>query len=361
VLRNIQNIKKYWLDFVKNNELHEELESIIKESWLRSKEYNINFYKEDIKKASKIELSKKLKENEDLINIAHPIMENLYNIVTGSGFVIILTDKEGCIIDIIGDEEMMKIEDLNLEIGTVWSEGSIGTNAIGTALYLDKPIQIIGAQHYYLKNHCLTCSTATIHNEKGQIIGCINMSGNYSKAHSHTTGVVVSGAYSIEKQFSLIESNRLLNVIFDSMSEGMLLLDDGLNIKRTNKMASKILGIGEDEILNTNIKSLLIDIEFIKNTLKVEKAYHNLDCNFYVRNKRIKCSMNAFPVIINGRIQGNVITFKDEGYMHKVVNSIAGFSASYKFENIVTKNYNMKIKPKFNAINMYKRLLEIYS
>ena len=52
--------------------------------------------------------------------------------------------------------------------------------------------------------------------------------------------------------------------------------------------------------------------------------------------------MNAFPVIINGRIQGNVITFKDEGYMHKVVNTMAGFSASYKFENIITKNENMK-------------------
>lgn len=342
MLRNIENTKKYWLDFVKNNELYEDLELIIKESWLRSKEYNINWSKADIQKASKGELREKLKENQDLINVAHPIMENLYNIVSGSGFVIILTDKEGCIIDIIGDEEMIKIEELNFEIGTIWTEESIGTNAIGTALYLDKPLQIIGAEHYYLKNHCLTCSSATIHNEEGQIIGCINMSGNYSKAHSHTTGIVVSGAYSIEKQFALIKSNRLLNVIFDSMSEGMLLLDEGLNIKRTNKMASKILGIGEEEILNTNIKSLLRDIEFINKTLKVEKTYHNLDCSFYVRNKRIKCSINAFPVIINSRIQGNVITFKDEGYMHKVVNTIAGFSASYRFENIITKNDNMK-------------------
>lgn len=342
MIRNIQNTKKYWLDFVKNNELHEGLESIIKESWLRSKEYNIHFYKSDIKRASKTELSKKLKENEELINIARPIMENLYNIVIGSGFIIILTDREGCIIDRIGDNETMKLEDLNFQIGTFWSEESIGTNAIGTAIYLDRPIQMIGPEHYYLKNHGLTCSTATIHNSKGQIIGCINMTGYYSKAHSHTTGIVVSGAYSIEKQFSLIESNRLLNVIFDSMSEGMLLLDDELNIKRTNKMASKILGIGEEEILNANIKSLLRDIEFINKTLKVEKTYHNLDCSFYVRNKRVKCSINAFPLIINGRIQGNVITFKDEGYMHKVANTIAGFSASYKFENIVTENDKMR-------------------
>lgn len=342
MLKSGENIKKYWLDFGQNNKIHENLDSTIKESWIRSKKHNITPKAIEIKKVSKQELSSKLKENEELISIAHPIMENLYNIVSGSGFVIILTDKEGCIIDIIGDEEMMKMADLNFEIGTLWTEESIGTNAIGTAIYLDKPVQIIGAEHYYLKNHRLTCSAATIHNEDGQIIGCINMSGNHSKAHSHTTGIVVSGAYSIEKQFALIKYNKLLNVIFDSMSEGMLLLDECLNIKRTNKMASKILGISEEEILNANINSILKDIEFIKKALKVERNYHNLDCSFYVKNKRIKCTMNAFPIDINGKRQGTVITFKDEGYVHKVVNTIAGFSASYKFENIVTKDENMK-------------------
>ena len=58
---------------------------------------------------------------------------------------------------------MMKVEDLNFEIGTIWTEESIGTNAIGTALYLDKPVQIVGAEHYYLKNQLsyLFCSYYT--------------------------------------------------------------------------------------------------------------------------------------------------------------------------------------------------------
>ncbi|MCT8976971.1 sigma-54-dependent Fis family transcriptional regulator [Clostridium sp. CX1] len=342
MLKIMNSVKQHWLDFVKDNQLNNELSLIIKDSWTRSKNYGVNYLETEIRKASKEELSFKLKENEELILIAHPIMENLYNIVSGSGFVIILTDREGCIIDMVGDQEMMKIEELNFHLGAFWTEESIGTNAIGTSIYLDKPLQVIGAEHYYVKNHCLTCSAATIHNEDGEIVGCLNMSGNYSKANSHTTGIVVSGAYSIEKQFALIKSNKLLNVIFASMSEGMILLDEDLNIRRINRMASKMLDISEEKLININIREFLKDIETIKKKLKVEKGYHSSNSSFFIKNKRIRCSLNAFPVMINDRLHGTVITFKDEDFIHKVVNTMAGFNATYKFENIITENEKMK-------------------
>ncbi len=340
--RNTQYVYEYWKEFIEKGALNKNLSPVIGKSWVRSKEANVEYIDTNIKKTSKKELNIKLKENKELICVARPIMENLYDIVSGSGFAIVLTDKAGCIIGVIGDEEFMNTENSDFSIGSMWTEESIGTNAIGTALYLNKPVQIIGSEHYCIKNQCLTCSAAPIHNEIGEIIGCINMSGNYSKAHSHTTGIVVSGAYSIEKQLALIKSNQLLNVIFDSMSEGMLVLDEKLKIKSANTMASKILDISIEEIFNISINSLLRNIDFIKNTLNVEKVYHNLDCSFYVNNRRLKCIMNAFPVIINERVSGTVITFKDEIYMHKVVNTIAGFSASYKFEDIITKNDDMK-------------------
>lgn len=342
MLKITENVKKHWLDFVMRNKLNEGLNPIIKDSWIRSKNYEINYQNFEIKRVSKKELTLKLKENEELIFIAHPIMENLYNIVHGSGFVIVLTDKNGCIIDMVGDEEMIKVKELNFEIGVIWTEESIGTNAIGTTLYLDKPLQISGAEHYYSKNHCVTCSAATIHNEDGEIIGCINMSGNHSKANPHTTGIVVSGAYSIEKQFALIKSNKLLNVIFGSMSEGMILLDEDLNIKRINKMASNMLDISDEEILNTNINVLIKDIDFINDTLNKGRIYQSSEFSLYIKNKRIRCSLNIFPVIINDKIHGTVIIFREESVVHKVVNKLAGFSASYRFENIVTESENLK-------------------
>ncbi|WP_343069607.1 sigma-54-dependent Fis family transcriptional regulator [Clostridium aciditolerans] len=339
---NLPYIRGYWEDCIKSDRLDENLDSIIRESWMRCRKLKVNPFRKHVEKLSEWEMSFIIKENAQLIQVAHPIMEGLYEIVAGSGFVIVLADKNGYIIDAIGNHEFKRSKELNLVVGANWSEKSAGTNAIGTSLCLDKPVQIIGAEHYCSKNHCLTCSAATIHDEENKIIGCINMSGNYSEAHSHTTGIVASGARLIEKHFALQESNKLLNVIFNSISEGMLVLDEDLKIKRTNKMASKILGISEEEILSTDINSLTKDMDFIKKILNIENVYYNLDCNLYIKNRRIKCSMNAFPIIFNGKANGIVITFKDEGYLHKIVNVMAGYNAKYNFEDIVTKNKDMK-------------------
>ncbi|WP_411681278.1 sigma-54-dependent Fis family transcriptional regulator [Clostridium thailandense] len=340
--KDIQNIKQYWYSFINHKKINDNLMKDIKESWIRCKNIDVDPLTDSIMKISKEELYVKLKQNKELIAVAEPIMERLYNIVEGSGFVIVLTDKEGCIIKIIGDSEWPKSKELNLVLGALWSEESIGSNAIGTSLYLDSPLQMIGAEHYNVNNHCLTCSAAPIHNDAGEIIGCINMSGSHSKASSHTTGIVVSGAYSIEKQFALINSNKLLNVIFDSMSDGMLILDKNFKIARANNAAAKILQIPIAEILALNINSILKNMDIIENKLNTEKSYYNMDCNFYIKNRRLKCSMNAFPLVISGELNGTVITFKDEGSVHKIVNTMAGFTASYRFEDIITKDESMK-------------------
>lgn len=339
---NLTYTREYWDKFINQNIIDSNINLEVRESWIRCKNRDLNPFEPRIEDASKKKLNEKTDENKDLISIARPIMDNLYRIVSGSGFVMVLTDREGCIIDITGDIELINKENLYFEKGIFWNEKSMGTNAIAMAIDMDKPVQIVGAEHYYVNNHYLTCSAAPIHNEDGQVIGCINMSGSYIKANSHTTGIVVSGAYSIEKQFSLIKSNKFLNVMFKSMSEGMLVLDSNLRIRKVNDMALKILGVSEDEILESNINSLLKNISSIKSKLESGEVYHNLDCRFDTKNKIIRCIVNAFPININGKIENIVVAFNDEIYMQKVVNSMVGFNASYKFEDIITENDNIK-------------------
>lgn len=57
------------------------------------------------------------------------------------------------------------------------------------------------------------------------------MSGNSYNAHSHTLGIVTASAQAIEKQLALTISYNLINITFDSISEGMIILDKNFNIK----------------------------------------------------------------------------------------------------------------------------------
>lgn len=170
-----------------------------------------------------------INRNSELIYATRPIMEGIYSMVSGSGFVIFLTDKDGHIIEVIGDKDRMgRVEELNFLKGELWSEKVVGTNAIGTALYLNKSVQMIGAEHYGINRHSWTCSATPIYDN---LIGCINMSGNYYNAHSHTMGIVTAAAQSIQKQMDLLNSYKLLNITFDSISEGMIVINENKEYK----------------------------------------------------------------------------------------------------------------------------------
>ena len=58
--------------------------------------------------------------------------------------------------------------------GTHWSEDAIGTNAMGTTLAVDAPVQIHSAEHLVRTYHTWTCVAAPVHDpDTGGILGAI--------------------------------------------------------------------------------------------------------------------------------------------------------------------------------------------
>lgn len=334
-------IAEAWKEFIATGNMHPKVRSEIADSWRRCRSYGVDpMNGRGINNHKHPEVL--TSENAELISVAKPIMESIYSIVAGSGFSIILTDKDGYIIEVIGDKDIMERADkLNFVKGELWTEACVGTNAIGTALYLDKPIQTIGAEHFGINQHSWTCSASPIHNEDGNLIGCINMSGNYYSAHSHTLGIVTSAAQSIQKQLALIISYNLMNITFDSITEGMIVLDNHLKVKRVNDRAMEILNIKAEEAIKMDIIHTLSNINFNEITRNGRKTFNNVECDFYIKGNRIKCIINAVPMKVNEKLVGIVITFREAQYVHKLVNKVVGYKASYNFEDIITKNEKM--------------------
>ncbi|AGF55971.1 transcriptional regulator of acetoin/glycerol metabolism [Clostridium saccharoperbutylacetonicum] len=331
----IEFITKAWEKFIDTGKVDPKVRREIADSWIRCRKYGVNPHngKGNIKHP---DINKLINKNSELISVARPVIESIYSMVHGSGFAIFLVDRDGYIIDIIGDKDIMeRAEDLNFLKGELWSEKVVGTNAIGTALYLNKPVQTIGAEHYGINQHSWTCSAAPIYDEDDNLIGCINMSGNYYNAHSHTLGIVTAAAQSIQKQMELAISYKLLNATFDSISEGMIVMDEHMKIKRINGQALKILDIALEEAMNMDIKHVLKGIDFYK-------SINNIEWDFSINNERIKCVINIRPISKNGKNSGMVITFSKVEVVHKLINKFVGYKAQYQFKDITTNNLEMK-------------------
>ncbi len=348
-LEMFKNMKDLWTKFIETGEIEDGLDKIIAESWRRCTRLGVDPKAGFGKTIDSEKLEVVLKRNEELLRVAKPIMQNLNELVLGSNFILVLTDKEGVIIETIGEEPVRKeANTLNFCVGALWSEKEVGTNAIGTSIIVDKPIHTTGSQHYCEYHHSWTCSAAPIHDNKGNIIGVLDMSGSFDKLHKHTLGIVVAAAYSIENEIRLLRTHELVDTTVESISDGMIIADKDFKINKINYIASKILGIEEDNKLD--IREILRETDFQEILTQKHMTMDYMYCNFFINDKVIPCNVKITPVLTNNELIGIALVFKEIEYLHNTVNVVTGNRAIYRFSDILTSNDKMK-----NVINNAKR------
>lgn len=211
------------------------------------------------------ELQKKYVKNRDLILNAAPFMEQLCNFVRGSNFFALLVDEEGCILNAIGDDDILSVAfAMKMVPGAYMDEENIGTNAMSIAINQVEPIQIVGEEHFIKAYHKWTCSAASIKDGKGKIIGAINLTGYKEGAHLHTLGMVAAASNAIEQMMNAKKCNRTLTLtkkhmetVLNSIPIGIISCDIEGNIKSINKKALEIYGFSEYEMRNLGMISLV--------------------------------------------------------------------------------------------------------
>jgi transcriptional regulator of acetoin/glycerol metabolism len=294
-------------------------------------------------KVSEEESVRSIAKKKELIEVSRPIMENVFEMVKNTSYSVVLTDEQGVIIDLIINKDLEeKHVLLNFVKGSKWDEQSVGTNAIGTCLAIDKPIQVIGAEHFCEYHHKWTCSAAPIHNNRGEIIGCFDLSGRAEDVQTHTYGIAVSSANCIEKQLMISESFEFLNTTMNSIIEGIMVIDYDLKVIKVNDKLLDMFRMNEDTIYNIDIKKIFDGINIEDIVLNDKQKMDFSDTTISIDNRKIECSLHISPIIINGEVAGLVMLMKEAKQVRKEVSKLAGFNANYTFDSIITGDVRMK-------------------
>lgn len=366
LLNKNEDIINKWKIFVTEGILNREgIRDVIAESWKRSKAYGINPFVEDFSvRLGKDELDKKYKEFTPLLNTAKPFMDSLYKIVKDTDFIIRLTDRDGYVLEHIGEEKIVSMySSLGLCDGYNIREEINGTNALGIALITGEPIQVLGGEHYIQQYHKLTSSACPIKDKNGQILGVLSITGNYELVHPHTLGMVVAAAEAIEKEIKLEERNRELKLInerfyqiTESIFEGIIRIDSTGSIVSINRFARKLLSFKEEDIIGKDFKYILSSdnrAEIIKGISTCRK-YEEEEIYFKTRTGRKKtCIANVTPIkSINGKeLDGAVITLREVKMVHSLVNKIVGANAKFTFNDILGNSDSIRQAIKMASIS----------
>jgi GAF domain len=139
------------------------------------------------------------------LSIAEPVLrELLADVHSDDDQVVLACDADGALLWIDGEPAVLDAaHEIHLEPGAMWSEPAAGTNAMGTALAVEHPIQIFSAEHLAEPVHGWTCSAAPVHDPRnGELLGVIDLSGEVATAHPHSLALVTAAARVVETELA---------------------------------------------------------------------------------------------------------------------------------------------------------------
>ena len=116
--------------------------------------------------------------------------------------LLVVSDADGMLLSIKGDPQLRNraADDMNFVEGALWSEGSAGTNAIGTAMAAAHAVQVFAAEHFTEPVQRWTCSASPVMDPAtGEMLGVIDLTGDISVVNPLSLAVVVATARAIEE------------------------------------------------------------------------------------------------------------------------------------------------------------------
>jgi transcriptional regulator of acetoin/glycerol metabolism len=230
--------------------------------------------------------SELLERQERLVTLrtaAEGEMANLYQQLAGSGYAIMLTDRDGVLLNFFGDPSFTHAASkTGLMQGAVWSEKAQGTNGMGTCLIERRPISVHQDEHYLSRNIGLSCAAAPIFDHSGELVAVLDASGESHLAQQHTLALVSASVQMIENRVFLRQFRDTYIVRFHNrpefvgtLSEGAIALSVTGRVLAATRRAVLLLGLqGAADIVGRDITELfnisfsgLIDCS-------VKKAFH---------------------------------------------------------------------------------------
>lgn len=227
-------------------------------------------------KLSKSELVQKKKVLEDTITVARKFMTKLIAELDGTAVLIVITDHEGYIIELYGDE-MIKCqsESLGLSTGIRLKEEEAGTNSIEMALKLGESVQLIGSDHFFRYLHKSACFSVPF-NSLGKIGGTISVMMAAHHASSFHSGLLQSAVDSIEREVKVKQQNKKLlilnQVLMENSRNGVIMTNEDGKIIEINPFAEKVLSCNKEEICNLPITEIAVIGGYMENVLRGSKS-----------------------------------------------------------------------------------------
>lgn len=158
----------------------------------------------------------------------------LTSVADASRFLLVVTDSDGILLWREGASGVRRRADgLGFAEGALWTETQVGTNAIGTAIAEQTPVQLFSAEHFEAQQHPWYCTAMPIHDPRtGDLLGVVDVSGPALTMHPAITALVETAVRLAEARLAQLHAERLERLrrscdhVIGSSAGPLLVVDD---------------------------------------------------------------------------------------------------------------------------------------
>lgn len=124
-----------------------------------------------------------------------------------SDCVVAVADAQGRLVWVDGARRARRAaEDMGFVPGADWAEDRVGTSAPGTALRIDRAVQIRSEEHYANAVKPWSCSAVPVHDVGGAVIGVLDVTGDDRAVDPHALPLLTATVAAAEAEIALAAS-----------------------------------------------------------------------------------------------------------------------------------------------------------
>jgi len=320
----------------------------IQNAWLRCRKLQLNPFKKPIPPILSDARLWALREGHNtLIQSARPAMDHFCEFSASRRSLVCLFSREGVLLEVRANAGYQKpAQSFRLLPGSVWTEETVGANAIGLVVALQQPVRFFGPQHYMRAYHGETAAAAPIFDARQKFIGGIALLASVYSADPHALGMAASMARAVEsdmKKTEELEKTRTVanyhEAVLHAVPDAMIAVsEDGL-ITFINSPARKLLHLGPQaqdrrmrDLLHAGNAALFRIAEGDKTVadmpVRIASPYGFND--FLATSGLIRSA--------SGKTVGKMIILKEAQAARKTIARPAGLKALFRFNDICGQN-----------------------
>lgn len=165
---------------------------LVERSWTRVREYGVSPDLADPPAPMTADLVEQRRQASPLSRVLPLLRASLTSVAEDARHIMVVTDAQGVVLWREGATKVRhRADGLGFAEGVVWSEGNVGTNAIGTALAEAAPVQLFSAEHFVRRQHPWTCTACPVHDPRtGELLGVVDVTGLAETVHPTTVALV---------------------------------------------------------------------------------------------------------------------------------------------------------------------------